>query len=114
MLAGMYKVISGNDPTFPQSGAQEWFLDFGRGVTAEKLSGTVAVTLRENPSLRVRILVWQYYPAEGFLRLGHQAAEGSRQAVMLAQWQVAPASAGALLLQRGSYQVLLKPAQPTD
>ena len=82
-LAGMYKVVASTDPMFPSTGSKEWFLDFGEKTG--KNSGTVAVSLRENPSVRVRIMVWQSFPESANFVLGNQTQEGSKQAVAMAK-----------------------------
>lgn len=112
-LSGMYKIVTATDPMFPGHDSQEWFLDFGKGMTTGKLSGTVAVSMRQNPNVRVRILVWQMLPAEGTLRIGNQTAQGSGQAVLRGEWRMSRAHSG-LVLQRGDFHALLRPAGPTD
>jgi len=112
-LSGMYKIVSATDPMFPGHDSQEWFLDFGKGMTTGKLSGTVAVSMRQNPNVRVRILVWQMLPEQGILRIGNQTAQGSGQAVLRGEWRMSRAHTG-LVLQRGDYHALLRPAGPTD
>ena len=112
-LSGMYKIVSSNDPMFPGHDSQEWFLDFGKGMTEGKLSGTVAVSMRQNPNVRVRILVWQMLPEVGILRIGNQTAQGSGQAVLRGEWRMSRAHSG-LVLQRGDYHALLRPAGPAD
>src|SRR5687768_9492563 len=54
-LAGMYKVAASTDPFFPIATGREWFMDFNSGITSEKSSGKVAVSLRQNPNVKVRI-----------------------------------------------------------
>jgi len=110
-FSGMYKVVASSDPMFPATGNKEWFLDFGMG--AEKNSGTVAVSLRENPSVRVRIMVWQTFPDQGNLVLGNQTHEGSKSAVAMANWKVQN-SGGGLIFNRGNYQVVLHQADASD
>lgn len=109
----MYKITSSNDPVFPDRPGQEWFLDFGEGMTAGASSGTVAVSLRRNPNLQIRILVWEFFPATGTLVIGNQFAEGARGAVALAHWKMRPAGTG-LRLQRDSFQVVLHESGPED
>lgn len=111
-LAGMYKVATSTDPFFPERQNVEWFLDFGKG-TSEKNSGKVAVSLRQNPNVKVRIMVWQMFPQNASLLLGNQTAEGSKQAVALADWKIRSHAKG-VVLQRGSYQVVLHHADPAD
>lgn len=110
---GMYKVASSNDPIFPVSGQQEWFLDFGAGTSAGKMSGNVAVSLRQNPSVRVRIMAWQFFPENGSLLIGNPFHEGSSQAVARGNWQLR-ATRGGVIFERGIYQVVLYPAAAGD
>lgn len=112
-LAGMYKVTASTDPFFPVASDREWFLDFGTGVSAQKTSGKVAVSLRQNPSVKVRIMVWQVYPQTGQLLLGNQFGEGSKGAVALADWQISNSSRG-VVLERSGYQIVLEPAAASD
>jgi hypothetical protein len=112
-LIGMYKVAASTDPFFPAATDREWFLDFGTGVTGEKNSGKVAVSLRQNPSVKVRIMVWQVFPQTGQLYLGNQFSEGSKGAVSVADWQISNNSQG-VILERGGYQIVLERADPTD
>jgi|GEM_PF-6600054 len=109
---GLYRVGSSTDPAFPLEGGQEWFLDFGRG--GGKSSGSLALTLRQNPNLRVRLLVWQFFPDSATLRIGRQSAKPSQQAVLPTDWQLVPSAAGSLLLRRGGFQFMLLPASPSD
>lgn len=113
LLSGMYQVTAATDPIFPGGDGREWFLDFGRGLADGKTSGTVAVSMRQNPNVRVRILVWQYHPESGHLKLGNQTAEGERRAVLAAEWKLTRGSSG-LILQRGDYQAVLVAAGPLD
>lgn len=110
---GYYKVSQSTDPIFPNSNNKEWFLDFGNAIGRGQTSGTVAVSMRENPNIRVKLLVWQLYPETGTLVIGNQTDEGSRKAVALASWQVRAATSG-LILERGNYQVSLDRALDTD
>jgi len=112
-LAGMYKVAASTDPFFPERHNVEWFLDFGKGTIDQKTSGKVAVSLRQNPNVKVRIMVWQVFPQNSSLLLGNQTAEGSKQAVALADWKIRSHPKG-VILQRGSYQVVLHRADPAD
>ncbi len=107
-FCGTYKISSSNDPAFPGIDHQEWFLDFGRRAPTRP-SGTVAVTARQNPHLKLRLRVWQFSPDTGMLRLGTQAAQASQHLVAAATWQVTTAAAGSLLLRRGDYHALLVP-----
>jgi hypothetical protein len=112
-LAGIYKVSSSTDPLFPASRTREYFLDFGKGIQSAKLSGSVAVSERRNPSVKIRIMAWQYFPDQGTIVLGNPFAEGSRNAVAKAAWRMKNVSE-AVVFQRGDYQVVLRPADPKD
>ncbi len=109
-LDGMYKIVASNDPIFPMNAKQEWFLDFGGG---NKLSGNVAVSLRQNPNVRVRIMAWQYFPQENAFVLGNPYEEGSRQAVAKGVWTMGAGARG-VTLERGSYQVVMSRAAASD
>ncbi|MES2438852.1 MAG: hypothetical protein V4584_07290 [Verrucomicrobiota bacterium] len=111
---GMYKVASSNDPIFPMGAQQEWFLDFGKGVTAEKSSGSVAISLRQNPNVKVRILAWQYFPKQGNILIGNPYSEGSRNAVAKGSWQMSGTTSGGVLFKRDNYRVVLHRADPGD
>ncbi len=112
-LSGMYKVAASTDPFFPAASDREWFLDFGTGVSSEKTSGKVAVSLRQNPSVKVRVMVWQVFPQTGQLYLGNQFSEGSKGAVAVADWQISN-SRDSVILERGGYQIVLRRADPGD
>lgn len=112
-LRGMFKVTSSTDPIFPIQANREWFLDFGNGISLGKFSGNVAVSLRQNPNVKVRIMAWQYFPNQGNIVLGNPYAEGSHKAVAMGNWQMRPTSQG-FLWERGSYQVVISPADPRD
>ncbi len=112
-FAGMYKVAASNDPIFPMSQGQEWFLDFGTGIQQHKVSGNVAVSLRQNPNVSVRIMAWQFFPAEAALAIGNPYSEGSRNAVAKGVWAMGATDNG-VIFQRGNYQVVLHPAAPSD
>lgn len=112
-FGGMYKVASSNDPIFPMQANREWFLDFGKGVTAEKMSGSVAVSLRENPKVKVRIMAWQYFPKQESLIIGNPFSEGSTQAVARGVWKMTPISNG-VIFHRENFKVVLRPADPGD
>lgn len=112
-LSGVYKVAASTDPFFPSAQNAEWFLDFGTGITSEKASGKVSVSLRQNPSVKVRIMVWQVFPQTGQLMLGNQFSEGSKGAVALADWQM-NSRADSVILERGGYQIVLRRADPAD
>jgi hypothetical protein len=110
---GMYKITASTDPIFPMTSNEEWFLDFGSGITAGKLSGSVAVSLRQNPNVKVRIMAWQYFPQQGSLIIGNQYAEGSDKAVAKGVWQFRSTSQG-VIFERGTYQIMLERAKPGD
>ena len=112
LLTGMYKVSSSNDPLFPERERLEWFLDFGSGQAAGRTSGTLAVSMRENPNVKVKVLVWQIFGG-GYLKVGARTGEGSKQAVGIADWEVSHRPAG-LVLQRGNFEVVLNRADPSD
>lgn len=112
-FGGIYKVISSTDPLFPATPTSEYFLDFGRGIQADKSSGSVAVSLRRNPDVKIRIMAWQYFPAQGKIVLGNPFARGSRNAVAKGIWQMKGVSNG-VVFERGNYQILLRPAAPDD
>ena len=112
LLSGMYKVAASNDPLFPERERLEWFLDFGEGQAAGRTSGKLAVSMRENPRVRVRILVWQVFGG-GNLKIGAQTHEGSKQAVTVADWAMMRTATG-MVLQRGGYEVRLLRADPAD
>lgn len=112
-LGGMYKVASSNDPFFPVATDREWFMDFNSGINERKSSGKVAVSLRQNPNVKVRIMVWQVFPGTNELFLGNQFSEGSRQAVSVAQWRARNAG-DSLILERHGYQIVLNRAEPGD
>lgn len=112
-LSGMYQLVASNDPLFPKNSTQEWFLDFGKGIQNGITSGKVAVSLRENPRVSVRIMVWQYFPTEKALLIGNQTAEGSGRAVARAIWTLGNDSA-AIFLQRENCTIVLKRADPQD
>jgi len=112
-VSGYFKVVSSSDPLFAMQADREWFLDFGGGEQAGRHTGSLAVSLRQNPSVRVRLLVWQLYSDSSTLVVGNQTEEGSRKAVMLANWKVYPNSTG-LILQRGDYQIALRRATTSE
>lgn len=113
-LAGIYKVASSSDPFFPSGSNAEWFLDFGTGLSGNKTSGKVAVSLRQNPNVKVRVMVWQVFPQTGQLYLGNQFSEGSKGAVAVADWQISNRNADSVVLERGGYQIVLRRADPAD
>lgn len=112
-LNGMYKVSSSTDPIFPMRERQEWFLDFGEGTSRGVHSGTVAVSLRENPNVKVRIMVWQYFPEQGALLIGNQFGRGSSGAVAKGIWTIS-ADAFRILLLRDNVSVTLRRADSSD
>ncbi|MDP4624227.1 MAG: hypothetical protein NWT08_03705 [Akkermansiaceae bacterium] len=112
-LSGMYEVSQSSDPAFPLGQGREWFLDFGEGTTTGNLSGTVAVSLRENPNVKVRIMVWQYYPDRRILVIGNQTAQGAPAAVASAIWSVQSQSSD-LHLARNNQTIVLQPASRND
>lgn len=112
-LGGMYQVAASNDPLFPKDSSQEWFLDFGNGTQSGVTSGKVAVSLRQNPRVSVRIMVWQYFPREQALLIGNQTAEGSARAVARGVWTMGNDS-GAIFLNRENCTIVLKRANPGD
>lgn len=111
-LAGMYKVAASSDPFFPVASDREWFMDFGKGTT-EKQAGKVAVSLRQNPNVKVRIMVWQVFPGTAQLYLGNQFSEGSRQAVAVADWKISN-QGDQVILERHGCQIVLNRADPSD
>ncbi|MBK1880875.1 hypothetical protein JIN85_00530 [Luteolibacter pohnpeiensis] len=111
-LSGLYKVTASSDPLFPARQNTDWFLDFGKGVSAGNTSGNVAISMRQNPHVQVRLLVWQLFGSHN-LFIGAQTHEGSRQAVAVANWEVTR-QGEALVFQRNSYQVVLKRATELD
>lgn len=112
-FAGMYKVASSNDPMFPMSEKCEYFLDFGKGIQPGRLSGSVAVSMRQNPKVQVRIMNWQYFPEQGTLVIGNPYSESSRNAVVRAMWTMRGGSNG-VALDRLGYQLVLNRAAPGD
>ncbi len=110
---GIYQVTASTDPVFPLRENQQWFLDFGPGLRPRVSSGNVAVSLRQNPNVRVRIMAWQYFPEQGSIAIGNPYAAGSRQAVAKGVWKMSAISGG-FLFQRGNYQLTLRPAHPRD
>ncbi|MEY3898072.1 MAG: hypothetical protein RLZZ214_3593 [Verrucomicrobiota bacterium] len=105
-FSGMYQITSSTDPAFPMLARQGWFLDFGKGIRAGHMSGNVAVALRRNPSVKVRIMAWQYFPKQGIMVMGNPFAEGSNKAVAKGNWKMRPA-AGGFVLERANYQMVL-------
>lgn len=110
---GMYKVASSTDPIFPMNANEEWFLDFGKGIHDGVFSGSVAVSLRRNPEVKVRIMAWQYFPQNARLLLGNTYSEASNKAVAKGSWTMDATSQG-ITFQRGNYLVVLHRADPGD
>lgn len=110
---GMYKVVSSNDPLFPVTATTEYFMDFGKGIQGNSMSGNVAVSMRQNPNVKVRIMAWQYFPKQGLIAIGNPYAEGSRNAVARGAWTLTGANEG-VVFKRGSYQMVLHRADPGD
>lgn len=106
-LSGMYLVSESSDPMFPMHENREWFLDFGQGTTAGASSGTVAVSLRENPNVQVRIMVWQYFPEQGTLAIGNQTGRASNRAVTRGIWSIG-ADSQHVVLRRQNANVVLR------
>ncbi len=112
-FSGIYKVAASSDPMFPMSETREYFLDFGKGVQAGKLSGSVSVSMRQNPRVQVRIMAWQYFPEQGTLVIGNPYSEGSRNAVARAMWSMRGVDNG-VALDRLGCQLVLHRAAPSD
>lgn len=112
-INGMYKVSQSSDPIFPMVSGKEWFLDFGDGTLDGSVSGKVAVSLRENPNVKVRILVWQYFPDERALVIGNQFEEGSGGAVAKGVWELQN-DLNDVHLTRSNHSVVLARAASTD
>ena len=106
-------MAASSDPMFPMSETREYFLDFGKGIQAGKLSGSVAVSMRQNPQVQVRIMAWQYFPQEGKLVIGNPYSEGSRNAVARAMWTMRGGDNG-VALNRLGYQLVLHRAASGD
>lgn len=112
-FGGLYKITTSSDPIFPATKTNEYFLDFGKGVQAGKTSGSVAVSIRRNPNVSVRVMVWQYFPEQAKILIGTPADDGSRMAVAKGAWIMRGITNG-VIFQRGSYQVVLQRADPND
>lgn len=108
-FGGIYKITSSSDPIFPATAKREYFLDFGWGSQ----SGNVAVSVRENPNVKVRIMAWQYFPNQGRILIGNPFAEGSNRAIARGVWQMKPILNG-VLFERGIYRIVLHAADPAD
>ena len=112
-LNGIYKVAASNDPLFPMGQGKEWFLDFGSGMTSSTSSGTVTVSLRQNPSVSVRPMVWQFFPGDSTIALGNQYERGASQAVAKGVWRISQTQGG-LALDRGDVRFILFRPEPGD
>lgn len=112
-LNGIYKVAASNDPLFPTGNGKEWFLDFGSGLTSSTSSGTVTVSLRQNPNVSVRPMVWQFFPRNSTIAIGAQFERGARQAVAKGVWRVSQNSEGLILDREGVRFILYRP-EPGD
>lgn len=110
-LEGIYKVVSSTDPMLPATRTHEIFLDFGLGIQADRFSGSVAISLRQNPHVKVRIMAWQYFPEHGTLVVGNPCFEGAREAVARGVWRIKGASSG-LILERDNCHVVLHRVDP--
>jgi hypothetical protein len=110
---GMYQILSSNDPVFPMNENQEWFLDFGSGIQPGRSGGSVAVSLRQNPNVKVRIMAWQYFPKKGQILIGNPFAEGAGKAVARGVWDLQVRGDG-VIFKRGNYQVIMHRADPAD
>lgn len=108
-INGIYKVAASNDPLFPVNGGQEWFLDFGSGLQTAS-SGTVVVSLRQNPNVSVQPMVWQFFPSESALAIGNQYESGSRQAVAKGVWTVTQSNDGIVFDREGVRFIVNRPA----
>lgn len=112
-FGGIYKVESSTDPMFPANQSTEYFLDFGRGIRADKTSGSVAISIRRNPNVKVRILTWQYFPDKGKIMIGNPYSAGSRNVVARGTWSMKAIRDG-LVFERGKFQMILQRADPSD
>jgi hypothetical protein len=108
-LSGIYQVITSNDPYFSLINQQEWFLDFSEGMKAGKLSGSVAISLRKNPHVKVRMMAWQYFSEPRLLVIGSPYHEGSKRAVAGGAWAVRVVSKD-LICERDGFQMTLRRA----
>ena len=112
-FSGMFKVTTSSDSLFPMVNNNEWFLDFGDGVHDGIQSGKVAVSLRKNPNVSVRIMVWQYFPDTSTMVIGNQFEGGSAGAVVKAAWTIGSGSGGVVFVRDGAGMVLNR-AAPGD
>lgn len=111
LISGVYQVVGGNDPLFPQAYGSEWFFDFGPGMNHGAHHGNVTVSLRQNPNVRVRIMTWQAFPNQHRLLLGNAVANQPNGAFARADWQVAPDSDG-VVFRRGDHMLILARPAP--
>jgi hypothetical protein len=111
-FCGMYRIVSSNDPVFPMVAQQEWFLDFGGGIRPGRFSGSVAVSLRRNPNVKVRLMAWQYFPENGHIVLGNPFVEGDGKALARGAWELRIEGEG-VIFKRGSYRVTLQRTEAT-
>lgn len=112
-MSGIYKVASSNDPLMPMAEGVEWFMDFGRGSLEGRSSGTVSVSLRRNPRVQVRIMVWQLDERNSRLLLGNSVEGNPNQAVARADWTVVQES-NHTVLSRGGHQLVLRRPAPGE
>jgi hypothetical protein len=112
-IKGIYKVGASNDPLFPIGDGREWFLDFGSGLTSSTSSGTVTVSLRQNPKVSVHPMVWQFFPGDSTLAIGNQYERGARQAVAKGVWKISQTQDGLVLDREGVRLILFRP-EPGD
>lgn len=112
VISGVYQIVDGNDPLFPQEPGTEWFFDFGQGMAHGAFHGSVSVSVRQNPSVRVRIMVWQADPGQRRLLLGNTTTEvTSSRAVARADWRVSQRS-NRIFLERGDHWLVLQRPAP--
>ncbi len=109
-VSGIYQVVASTDSFFLLENGAEWFLDFGKGMSEGRTAGKVSVALRQNPRVRVRVLVWQVFPEHGRLLLGNQFHEGAGRAVAKADWAISSQRGDVILERNGQRVVLRRPA----
>lgn len=112
-ISGIYKVAASNDPLFPTGNGKEWFLDFGSGLTSTTSSGTVTVSLRQNPKVSVHPMVWQFFPGDSTLVIGNQYQRGAKQAVAKGVWKISQTRDGLSFDRDGVRFILFRP-EPGD
>ncbi len=112
-IQGFYQVVASNDPLFPMDRGKEWFLDFGKAGPPDIHHGSVSVSLRQNPNLKIRLFAWQYFAKTGVLVIGNPTEPGSNQAVVRASWSLRPHQNG-MRLERLQYSIALRRADPSD